>query len=168
MDSTDDVEVVENNFDQLVERGGTKKPITFKSALYVTLGLHVAAIAGIAFFSMQKKAAAAEAAEDKKLLTEPMPVYVGVEEPTPTPSPTPSPTPKKESPKQEWPKASTSQLVKTFPKTNSFYTKEYVIKSGDTFYGIVRKYKLNPERLKKINNITNENKLKVGQTLKLM
>lgn len=164
MQTENDVEDVVYTFDKVIERGGDKKPITFKNALYVTLGLHVVAIAGIAFFATQKKATAEE---DKKLLTEPMPVFVGVD-PSPTPTPTPTPVPKTDSKQQEWPKASSNQLVKTYPKTNLNYTKEYVVKRGDTFYSIVQRYKLNPERLKKLNNITNENKIKLGQKLKLM
>jgi LysM repeat protein len=47
-------------------------------------------------------------------------------------------------------------------------TKEYVVKRGDTFNSIVRKYKLNADKLKQINNIKNENTIQVGQKLKLM
>jgi LysM repeat protein len=154
---------IENNFDQVVE--SSTKAISLKSAFYVVLALHVIAVVAIAYFGSAKKANA----EDQKLLLEP--IYVGVADPTPTPTPTP------EYKHQEpWPKATPE--LKTYPNTkkaiavvkekNSNYTKEYVVKQGDTFYSIVRKYKLNPERLKNINKITNENKIKTGQTLKLM
>lgn len=162
----------ENNFDKVVEE--KINPISLKSAFYVVLGIHLVAIFGIAYFGSMKKSNA----DDKKLLDEPMPVYVGVDNPTPTPTPeaTPSPTPEVVKHEQAWPKATPE--LKTYPNTKkaipvvnekvSNYTKEYVVKNGDTFYSIVRKYKLNPERLKKINNITNENKIQAGQTLKLM
>jgi LysM repeat protein len=157
---------IENNFDQVVE--SSTKAISFKSAFYVVLALHLIAVVAIAYFGSAKKANA----EDQKLLLEP--IYVGVAaDPTPTPTPTPTPEYKHQEP---WPKATPE--LKTYPNTkkaiavvkekNSNYTKEYVVKQGDTFYSIVRKYKLNPERLKNLNKITNENKIKTGQTLKLM
>jgi LysM repeat protein len=161
----------ENNFDKVVE--SPVKPLTMKTTFIVVIGIHVAAIAGIAFFSSIKKANA----EDKKFLAE-EPVYVGVDNPTPSPTPEaiPSPTPEIVKHEQPWPKATPE--LKTYPNTKkaipvvkekvSRYTKEYVIQSGDTFHSIVRKYKLNPERLKKLNNITNENKIQAGQKLKLM
>jgi LysM repeat protein len=159
---------IENNFDQVVE--SSTKAISLKSAFYVVLALHVIAVVAIAYFGSAKKANA----EDQKLLLEP--IYVGVADPTPTPEATPSPTPEVVKHQKAWPTA-TPELI-TYPNTKkaipvvkekvSHYTKEYVIKNGDTFHSIVRKYKLNPERLKKINNITNENKIQAGQTLKLM
>jgi LysM repeat protein len=159
---------IENNFDQVVEE--PVKSISIKNAFYVVLGLHVAVIIGIAYFGSAKKAKA----DDQKLLLEEPPVYVGVVEPTPTPIAEPEPTPVPAS--SPWPQATPE--LKTYPNTkkaiavvkekNSNYTKEYVVKHGDTFYSIVRKYKLNPERLKKLNKITNENKIQAGQKLKLM
>lgn len=158
---------IENNFDQVTEE--PVKSISIKNAFYVVLALHVVAIIGIAYFGSAKKAKA----DDRKLLLE-EPVYVGVAEPTPTPIPEPEPTPVASS--SPWPQATPE--LKTYPNTKkaipvvkekaSNYTKEYIVKSGDTFYSIVRKYKLNPERLKKLNNITNENKIQAGQKLKLM
>jgi LysM repeat protein len=161
----------ENNFDKVVEE--KINPISLKSAFYVVLGIHLVAIFGIAYFGSMKKSKA----DDAKFLAE-EPIYVGVDIPTPTPTPeaTPLPTPEVLKHQQAWPTA-TPELI-TYPNTKkaipvvkekvSYYTKEYVIKNGDTFHSIVRKYKLNPERLKKINKITNENKIKAGQILKLM
>ena len=154
----------ENNFDKVVEE--KINPISLKSAFYVVLGIHLVAIFGIAYFGSMKKSNA----DDKKLLDEPMPVYVGVDNPTPTP------TPEVVKHEHAWPKATpelktysnTKKAIPVVKEKVSRYKKEYVIKNGDTFYSIVRKYKLNPERLKKINNITNENKIQAGQTLKLM
>jgi LysM repeat protein len=152
------------------------KPISMKSALAVVVSLHVAAIVGIAYFSFTKTS---QAESDKKFLTEEK--YVGVD-PTPTPTPTPLPTPDPSPidqmpPKQAWPNENYKKELKTWPNTkkaipvvqsNSRYTKEYVVKRGDTFNSIVRKYKLNADKLKKINNIKNENTIQVGQKLKLM
>lgn len=45
------------------------------------------------------------------------------------------------------------------------FTKNYTIKQGDTIYSIARKYKLNVNRLIKINNIKDPNKIEIGQTL---
>ena len=159
----------ENNFDKVVET--PMKSLSMKNTFLVVVGIHVAAIAGIALFSSSKKANA----DDKKFLAQ-EPVYVGVVEPTPTPEAIPSPTPEVVKHEQPWPKATPE--LKTYPNTKkaipvvkekvSRYTKEYVIQNGDTFHSIVRKYKLNPERLKKLNNITNENKIQAGQKLKLM
>lgn len=77
--------------------------------------------------------------EDKK--------YIGV---TLAAEPIPEPTPKVK-PDSNWPKP-----------------KEYIVKKGDTFNGIVKRFKLNPTKFKKINKIKNENKLYVGQKLILL
>ena len=156
-------EIQENNFDKVIEE--PVKTISLRNAFYVVLGIHLVAIVGIAYAGSAKKAKA----DDQKALTEEIPVYVGVD-PTPTPEPTPIIA------EQPWPKATPE--LKTYPNTKkaipvvkekvSHYTKEYIVQKGDTFYSIVRKYKLNPERLKKLNNITNENKIQAGQKLKLM
>ena len=141
-----------------------------KNAFAVVVSLHVAAIVGIAYFSFMKTS---QAESDKKFLAEEK--YVGVE-PTPLPTPDPSPIDQKP-PKDVWPTENVNPELKTWPNTkkaipvkqsNSRYTKEYVVKQGDTFYGIVRRYKLSADKLKKINNIKNENTIQVGQKLKLM
>lgn len=137
------------------------RSISIKNAVWIVVGLHLVAVFGIVFFSNQPKSFAQE---DKKFL-ESLP-QVGVENPvvssttpTPTPEATPTPTP-------------TPKVIVAIPKeTNKNYpqfTKEYVVKKGDTFYSIVKKYGLNPTRLKLINNIKDENKIYVGQKLKLM
>lgn len=163
------INIKENNMEEQIS-----KPISMKNALAVVVSLHVAAIVGIAYFSFMKTS---QAESDKKFLAEEK--YVGVEPtPTPTPVPTPDPSPiDQKPPKQEWPNENAKVELKTWPNTkkaipvkqsNSRYTKEYVVKQGDTFYGIVRKYKLSADKLKKINNIKNENTIQVGQKLKLM
>lgn len=165
------INIKENNMEEQIS-----KPISMKNALAVVVSLHVAAIVGIAYFSFMKTS---QAESDKKFLAEEK--YVGVEPtpvPTPTPLPTPDPSPIDQKPlKDAWPNENAKAELKTWPNTkkaipvkqsNSRYTKEYVVKQGDTFYGIVRKYKLNADKLKKINNIKNENTIQVGQKLKLM
>jgi len=79
---------------------------------------------------------------------------------TPTPTPSPSPTPP-----QQITQVNTIQAPPN--KTNNL-TKEYVIKHGDTIHSIAKKYKLNYERLLKINNIQDPNKIIVGQKLKFL
>lgn len=158
------------------------KPLSMKKAFAVVLSLHVVAIVGIFYFSTAKKS---QAAEDKKFLEQDKNVYVGIDiKPTPTPAPTPVSTPKprpviveKKEP-DAWPNQNVKQEIKTWPNTkkaiavkkhdDSYYTKEYVVKQGDTFNKIVEKYKLNADKLKQINNIQNENTIKAGQILKLM
>jgi len=54
------------------------------------------------------------------------------------------------------------------PKVQSKFTEKYVVKQGDTFDKILKKYKLNSEKLKKINNIKDPNKIVVGQTLRFL
>lgn len=48
------------------------------------------------------------------------------------------------------------------------YIKEYTIKQGDTLYSISKKYKLNYNKLIKINNLKDPNKITIGQKLKFM
>ncbi len=149
------------------------KSISMKSALVVVVSLHAVALFGLIYFSSVKSS---QAESDKKFLKD---VYAGVEQiPSPSPSPTPVPVPIDKMPeKQSWPTENLKPELKTWPNTkkaipvnqkDSHYTKEYTIKKGDTFNGIVRKYKLNPDKLKQLNNIKNENSIKVGQKLKLM
>ena len=171
-----------------------EKTLSLKGAVYVVAGLHIAVLAGIMFFSSATKARAV-AAEDKKFLENaPM---VGVDDPkiattgnktetkpiavaTPTPEaivkakvetpvakpvavakPTPTPIP-----------ASMIQ-TKIVDKKKSNpnypqYKKEYVVKQGDNFHNIAKKYKLNEKKLQALNNIKDTSKLSVGQKLKLM
>lgn len=153
-----------------MENEETPKPISMKNALVVVVSLHAVALFGLIYFSSVKSS---QAENDKKFLTEDK--YAGVES-TPTPTPVPVPMDKMTE-KQSWPTTGMKPELKTWPNTkkaipvvqsNSHYTKEYVVKRGDTFNSIVRKYKLNADKLKQINNIKNENTIQVGQKLKLM
>ena len=131
--------------------------LSMKGAVAVVAGLHIAVVVGIIMMSSASKARAV-VAEDKKFL-ENAPV-VGVSDAKPAePTPTPTPFPK--------------EMIKTKVPTNSNpnypqFTKEYVVKKGDTFDKIVAKYKVNGKKLQLLNNIKDTNKLSVGQKLKLM
>jgi len=151
------IEEIKNKFSD----NGETNSLSIKGAVAVVAGLHIAVVVGIIMMSSASKARAV-AVEDKKFLDN-APV-VGVSdakpaEPTPTPTPKPTPFPK--------------EMIKTKVPTNSNpdfpqFTKEYVVKKGDTFDKIVAKYKVNGKRLQLLNNIKDTNKLSVGQKLKLM
>ena len=149
------------------------KPIKFKTAFWGVLGVHVFALAGIGMYSAHSKAQAAMLEEDKKALSEPIPEMVGVDNPVVASAPTPSPTPAKVENAKATPTPK-PKIVEKIPQNinpnypNPKFTKEYVVKKGDTFHKIVKMYGLNGERLKKINNIKDENKLILGQKLKFM
>jgi len=141
--------------------------LSMKGAVAVVAGLHIAVVVGIIMMSSASKARAV-AVEDKKFLENAQ--VVGVSdakpaEPTPAPEPTPTPKPK--------PTPFPKEMIKTKVPTNSNpdypqFTKEYVVKKGDTFDKIVARYKVNGKKLQLLNNIKDTNKLSVGQKLKLM
>lgn len=134
------------------------KPITFKQALWVVLGLHMMAAFGIFFFSGVKKTLASE---DKDFLKSREAVFVGIPDPTPTPSssfPT-SPTRVISHPKPS-PQSDKHPLKKQ--------AQTYTICKGDNLYRVSVKFKINFEKLKELNNIKDPNKIYIGQTLKLM
>lgn len=145
-------------------------PLSIKGAVYVVAGLHVAVIVGIMLFSSVSKARAT-AAEDKKFL-ETAPI-VGVDdlkvevspkiEPKPVAVAIPKPTPVPRSMLQ-------TKIVDKKDQNPSYpqYKREYVVQQGDSFYKIVKKYRVSPKKLQVLNNIKDPNKLAVGQKLKLM
>jgi LysM repeat protein len=122
-----------------------------KTAIVVT-AVHLAAIGGIAFFSSSRSVTAKEIEGDKKALENSYSYkYVGMDDIIPAkPQATPVPTPKQPSSGNDWPKA-----------------KVHVVSKGDTFYGLVKKYKLNPDKFKKVNNIKDPNKIVLGKKLVL-
>lgn len=134
--------------------------ISFKTAFWVAFAIH--ALIGVGFaaspvLALKAKEEKKQQVEgDKKALEEPAPVYVGVPDATPIPAPIP-----KQTNADDWPHKKVSQV-----KTTSVLTKEYVVMPGDTFYSIVKKYKLDPIKLQRLNNITDVNKLTAGQKLK--
>ena len=62
----------------------------------------------------------------------------------------------------------TDSIFSEIARDTRQFVKEYTIKQGDTITTIAKKYKLSTERLIKINNIKDVNKIQVGQKLKFM
>jgi len=153
------IEEIKNKFSD----NGEANSLSIKGAVAVVAGLHIAVVVGIIMMSSASKARAV-AVEDKKFLDN-APV-VGVSDakpakPTSTPTPKPKPTP--------FPKEMIQTKVPTNPNPDfPQFTKEYVVKKGDTFDKIVARYKVNGKKLQLLNNIKDTNKLSVGQKLKLM
>jgi len=90
----------------------------------------------------------------------------------PTPSPTPTTTNSPESTPTPSPKAAPPQ-PSPVPKSTgegspSLVTTTYTVKQGDTFYSIVKKFKLNSQALIKLNGIQDPAKIKAGQVLKFV
>jgi len=143
------------------------RSISFRSSFWIVLGIHL--FGGIGLMSFTGGTKTANAA-DKKFLESKESQYTGVEEPTPTPTPSPSPSPSptpqiKESKQSDFPKAGKPKIV-AYPKIGM--TQSYTIKKGDTLYSICKKYRMNFEKLKQINNIKDPTKIYVGQTLKFL
>ena len=131
-----------------------KISLSFPKIFCIVLGAHI--VLAVALFGTSTKASAKE--EDKKALAEPFP--------SPSPAPTPNVVIQEPVPKVIAKPSSTPAVAA--PKVQSKFTEKYVVKQGDTFDKIVKKYKLNSEKLKKINNIKDPNKIAVGQTLKFL
>jgi len=131
--------------------------LSMKQSLVIVILIHVGVIAGIMWTSSKKSV---YANEDKQYVGEP--IAQSQPEPLPLPSPTPEPTPP--NPRDAW-QNKDLKPIKTFPKPT--YTKEYIVKKGDTIYGICKKFKLNESRLRILNKIKGD-KIYVGQTLKLL
>jgi len=152
-------------------------PNTFKKVFCVVLGAHILIGAVIVMSSTSAKAAASKPSVNFKESVAEMPVNKElVEVPTSaaTPevvaTPTPVPTPKLAEVKPVEPKpVDPKPVVKEVkPPSSDKFIKEYTIKQGDTITSIAKKYKLNVERLIKINNVKDVNKIQVGQKLKFM
>lgn len=132
--------------------------VSFGKVFSLVLGIHV--IAAAALFGVSLKPTKTN--EDKPADKPKESVYTAEQQSTALQSkntklpPTPTPTPAKVVDKP-------APAVKT-----STMAKEYVVKQGDTIYSIAQKYKLNVDRLIKINDIKDVNKIQIGQTLKFM
>jgi hypothetical protein len=142
-------EYIENKIEQI-------DPPTFKQCFIAVGGLHIVVIGGIMFYSMPNS----HAKEDKMFLN------------TPEGQHTPTPLRKEILPDGRvatYPPPQKVEYKKEEKKqVNSKYTQSYTIKKGDTFNSIVKRFKLNPTKLKELNSITNENKLREGQVLKFL
>lgn len=136
----------------------------YMKTLLVVTAVHLAAIGGIAFFSSSQSAIAKEIEGDKKALENSYSYkYVGMDDiipPKPQASPVPSPTSKPQATPVPTPKQPSSSNDWPQPKT-------HVVSKGDTFYGLVKKYNLNSDKFKKINNIKDPSKIVLGKKLVL-
>lgn len=148
-------------------------PANFTKIFFLVLGVHVVLAAVI--FGTTQSVSAKEA--DKKFLAEQT-----AAEPTPSPAPV-VPTPEVKdananlnttvqepvpAPIKEPPTSKLKTETKITQASAKKYTTSYVVKQGDTITSIAKKFKLNSEKLQKINNIKDPNKIVVGQTLKFM
>jgi len=174
----------EDDFDMENENevNSPKPPIKFKNAFGVVVALHAIVIGGIVISSNILKAKAHELEEDKKFISSNESVYVGEPEKVepkkvsknnfPHPDvPMVKTMPKTTETKIAEPVSkatSQPQAKKSEVKTKSKYTQTYQVKQGDTINSIAKKYRLVTERLMKINNIKDPNKIYVGQTLKFL
>jgi LysM repeat protein len=132
----------------------------YLTTLLVVTAVHLVAIGGIVFFTTSTTAKAKEIEGDKKALEDSYSYkYVGIDGivpskpeasavPTPTPKPEATPVPRSEPSPNDWPRA-----------------KVHVVSKGDTFYGLVKKYNLNAEKFKKVNNIKDPSKIILGKKL---
>ncbi len=135
-------------------------PYTFKKVFCLVLGVHLAIGAVILFSSSTVKASATN--NKTPNFTDPIAEIPKIEEFS-VPKPTPQPSPKEIVAAQTpTPKVNIQQTAK------EKYTKEYIVKQGDTITSIAKKFKLNSEKLIKINNIKDVNKIRVGQKLKFL
>ena len=137
-----------------------KISLSFPKIFCVVLGAHI--LLGVALFGTTLKDSSKE--EDRKALIEPTPTPA----PTPEASPTPNVVMQEPVPKITHKPTSTAPLTPPKATLKSKYTEKYIVKQGDTFHKIVKKFKLNAQTLQKINNIKDPNKIAVGQTLKFM
>jgi LysM repeat protein len=160
-----------------VEENTPKPPMNFKSAFGVVVALHVIVIGGILISSNNLKAKTQEIADDKKFITSNESVYVGEPEKVESNTFPHSDAPMvKTLPKPIETKIAESvtkpvqqpEAKKTEVKTKSKYTQIYQVKQGDNINSIAKKYHLVTNRLMKINNIKDPNKIYVGQTLKFL
>ena len=115
---------------------------------------------------------AADSVLDSPVIKQPIAVPSPTATPVPAPEPTPAPTPSANNDVPMDAKPTSSDVPKQTPKPTQTkhpkLVKEYVVKKGDTIYSIAKKFKLNTERLLKINNIKDPNKIALGQKLKFM
>ena len=144
---------------KLKEKNKKNTPISFGKVFCVVVGVHAVIGVGIIATTSSAEAKPKEQVDLAQPVDE-IPKQYQEETTKATPTPTPLPVATVEPMKQ-----STSDSNKPL---NGKYTKEYTVKQGDTLYSIAKKYKLNTERLIKINNIKDVNKLTVGQKLKFM
>ena len=136
------------------------KPMSLKQSIWFVIAAHIL-IGGLIYGYSNKS----HAKEDKKFLETKDAEYAGIPEPTPSPSPTPSPTPTP----QATPVVVTNVEI---PKTNDWPKPKsipsvYYVNSGDTLYSISKRYNVPIKTIKKLNNLKDNSKIKLGQKIKL-
>ena len=138
------------------EKRSQKPKINFGKTFWLVFGLHVAVIGIIA-----TTCSAFEVKKQPNFHTPvpEVPLQPSLEKPVAAPQPI-VPLP------EQKPQA-ISNPIRSEP-TNKKYMETYVVKPGDTVYGIARRYKLDFNKLLKINNISDPSKIVIGQTLKFM
>jgi len=143
-----------------------KISMSFPKIFCVVFGAHL--IIALFLFGTTLKVSAKE--EDKKVLAKPTPTPVPVALPSPTPNVViQEPVPKATSnPISKHTAAVPSPVPPVPPKSTVKYTEQYVVKQGDTFHKIVKKFKLDAKKLQQLNNIKDTSKIAVGQTLKFL
>ena len=166
-ESTSD-ETKPSPFVKILDSIKPENPISMKSAFYTVLGLHLLAVAGLVAFSANSSAQASQLAEDKKYVLENAPM-VGVES-SETPKAKPEKEPARPTVVVEHKAVPKPKIIQRVPEKPNYpqFAREYVVQKGDTFTRIVKKYRLDATKLKSINGIKDENKLAVGQKLKLL
>lgn len=168
--------------ENLIKENISAEPKKYSKAAFVkmfgvVLGVHMVIVAAIGYNSIS--AHAANLADDKKFVGETSQTANATTSQQPTPVPTPTPTtPESKTSVADWPKSSApvvtkppikqKEVAKKPPVSSQKYTTQYVVKQGDTLNSIAKRFKLNMNRLVKINNIKDPAKIKVGQTLKFM
>jgi LysM repeat protein len=136
--------------DAKTQKVKSPKNTMFGGVFWTVVGVHAVALGALATTSFATSSTKDEPTESSKQTTNAEPAQAATPAPTPAPTlkaavkPTPAPT----------------QLNK------SSLTKTYTVKQGDTINSIAKRYKLRTERLLKLNNIKDSNKIVVGQTLK--
>jgi LysM repeat protein len=135
---------------------------------WCVVGVHLAILSVLATASPSNKETSdimVGVEEDKNFIKEEIPdpkkaakeIVETLAENKPLPSPAPIVEQDRSVPKKE-----------THLNPSNKFVKEYTIKTGDTLYSVSKKYKLNYNKLIKINNIKDPNKITVGQKLKFL
>ena len=146
--------------DTKTQKVKSPKNTMFGGVFWTVVGVHAIALGALATTSFATSSTKNEPAESPKQTTNAEPASPQTAQAT-TPAPTqPTPTPT--------PKAAVA--AKSTPPTTqsnkSGLIKTYTVKRGDTINSIAKRYKLRTDRLLKLNNIKDSNKIVVGQTLK--
>ena len=150
-------------------------PKSIASVIILIIVLHLAGACALMAFSSNRSISK----EDKQFVEEaadhildhtviPSPTATPIPAPKPTPEPTPPPANNDVPMDGIVPKPIPKPIVKPVEAKHPTLTKEYVVKKGDTIYSIAKKFKLNTQKLLKINNIKDPSKIFAGQKLKFM